>query len=217
MIIPKTIGIFLLLSGFLGIASAPALSAPPFDPTDAIAGLAPGESTLTGRPGASRRALPGSQNKGKVERVYSKNEVVYLMPFSPFIEAVVAENAKNKALLIVSITPAQEYSARVLTDDNGYFTFRGLKPGRYLLLTAIPYQAAVTIREDTGKTRTDTQYRGIQWMGPNDPGAFQLESSTSITSPVYRYRNAISDLEHRILKVVEVKADQRVTNLGEIE
>lgn len=192
----------------------PALSAPRpiFDPTAATVGLEPGESTLIGRTSASRRA-----KTGEVELVYSQNEIVYLMPFSPFIQAMINENANNKALLIMSIAPAQEYSARVLTDNNGYFTFRGLKPGRYLLLTAVPYKAAGTIREDTGQTRTDTQYSGVQWFGPYGSSGFQLQSSTSITSPIYRYRDAVLDLEHRIIKVVEVKAGQPVTNLGDIQ
>lgn len=202
-----------------GLVSVPALAEPDpvFDPAAAIVGLEPGEATLTGRPGASRRSLPNAKEPGKVERVYSQNEVVYLLPFSPFVQATVDKYANNIGVLVVQIAPAQEYSARVLTDENGYFTFRGLKPGRYLLMTAVPYEAEVSIREDTGKTRTDTQYSGTQWFGPYGAGGFQLESSTSITSPIYRYRSAISDLEHRIVKVVEVSADKPTTNLGELQ
>jgi hypothetical protein len=187
-----------------------------FDPADAITGLEAGEATLIGRPSASRKALPSS-GKSKIEQVYSKNEVVYLLPFSPFIQSLVTANANNKGVLIALLAPAQEYSARVLTDDNGYFVFRGLKPGRYLLLTAVPYKAAVTIREDTGKTRTETQYNSTPIFGAEGFEGFQLESSTSITSPIYRYRDAVTDLEHRIIKIVDVKADQTVTNLGEIQ
>ena len=159
---------FLALSCCLaGVVSAPTLAEPKsaFAPAVAIVGLEPTEATLIGRPSASRRSLPNAKKQGETERVYSQNEIVYLLPFSPFIQATVAENANNIGVLIAPIAPAQEYSARVLIDENGYFTFRGLKPGRYLLLTAVSYQAAVSIREDTGKTRTDTD--GINLLPPD--------------------------------------------------
>lgn len=207
---------FVLFCCFAEIVPTFASPAPQsfFDPADAIAGLEAGEAILIGRPSASRTAGSG---KSKIERVYSKNEVVYLLPFSPFIQSLVTANANNKGVLIALLAPAQEYSARVLTDENGYFVFRGLKPGRYLLLTAVPYKAAVTIREDTGKTRTETQYNSTPIFGAEGFEGYQLESSTSITSPIYRYRDAVTDLEHRILKIVDVRADQTVTNLGEIQ
>lgn len=166
--------------------------------------------TLTGRPGATRRQLKPGEARAKrgTERVYSKDEAVYVYPYTPYVEALVREVGGDPVRLSMFLGSVRELSARVQTDEEGYFTVRALQPGRYLLMTAVPYQAAGTIREDTGRTRTETTFSA---------GFGYTASASSVTSPIYRYRDAMLDLEKRIVKVVEVRADQKVTALGEIE
>jgi hypothetical protein len=181
-----------------------------FDPAEAATLLDVGEATLTGRPGASRIPLASAGKprlgRPKRERVYTKNEVVYLFPYTAYVQRIVERHRSNPALLMLNLNVVGEYTARTLTDADGRFAFRGLKPGRYVLMTAVPYEAAVTIREDTGRTRTETTF---------GYGFGYVSGASSVTSPIYRYRNATSELEHRILQLVEVGAG--ATDLGEIE
>ncbi|NJS13856.1 MAG: hypothetical protein HC788_03575 [Sphingopyxis sp.] len=187
-----------------------------------------GPHSLTGRPGATRYSLPQTDVKGKkkkpksrTERVYAGNELVYLLPWSDKVAAAFAKGngsiALTRQFLLTESGAAQRYNARTFTRNDGSFLFRGLKPGRYMLLTEVPYQAAVTIKEDTGRTRTETTTQGFPVFQGGQQIGFVPTSSTSVTSPIYRYDKAISDLKHYIVKVVEVRSDTPVTNLGEIE
>ena len=187
-----------------------------------------GPHTLTGRPGATRYTLPKVDAKGKkakakskTERVHAANEVVYLLPWSDKVAAAVAMGGGSLALtrtyLMTEGGAATRYNARTLTREDGSFRIRGLKPGRYVLITEVPYQAAVTIRQDTGKTRTETTTSGFPIFQGGQQIGFVPTSSTSVTSPIYRYDKAISDLKHYIVKVVEVRGDMPVTALGEVE
>jgi hypothetical protein len=173
-----------------------------FDPVEAKTMLEPGKATLKGRTFVTHQ----SRSRGK-ERIYGNTQTVYLFPMTTYARNVL-EKAGNRTLVIMMLSKAQEHTARVITDKSGNFTFRGLKSGQYLLLTSIPYEADVKVREDTGRTRTRTQYN-TDWFG-------NVISSTGITEPIYKYREATSNLEHRIFKLVEVK-DGNVTDLGEIQ
>ncbi|KFN41264.1 hypothetical protein N789_05080 [Arenimonas oryziterrae DSM 21050 = YC6267] len=196
-------------------APSPAQAQSQADIAESIAQLEMGPHTLTGRPGATRAALADAGKRrglfsrgAKSERVYTQNQPVILIPYTRRVEAIVLKYNGDPFPVLSSLGELGNYTARALTDANGEFHFRGLKPGRYLLSTTVPYEAAVTIREDTGRTRTDTT---ITTDGYNIIGA------SSVTSKVYDYRNATSDLEHRVFKLVEVKADRTVTALGEMQ
>lgn len=182
---------------------------------EAIAQLDMGTHTLTGRPGATREVLAeAGKRKGlfsrgaKTERVYTQNEPVVLIPYTPLVEAIVHKYNGSPFMVMSSLGELRNHSARVHTDANGVFTFRGLKPGRYLLSTTVRYDAAITIRDDTGRTRTDTT---VETDGYNVTGA------TSVTSKIYDYRDTTSELEHSVFKIVEVKADSAVTAIGEMQ
>lgn len=187
-----------------------------------------GPHVLTGRAGATRRTLPGAGNaaadrksKSRTERVYSSNEVVYLLPYTDQLAQAVARGNGSPILTRVQVLTgggaALRYSARTVTARDGSFRFRGLKAGRYLLMTEVPYKAVVTTRTDTGRTRTETSVQGFPVFQGGAQIGFVPQSSTSVTSPVYRYDKAISDLRHYIVKLVDVREDAPVTALGEIE
>lgn len=190
--------------------------------------LAFGPHSLSGRAGATRVSLPQTNAKGgrkkpksRTERVYALNEVVYLLPWSDKVAAAVAKGNGDIVLtrlyLMTEGGAAMRNNGRALTRADGSFRFRGLRPGRYVLLTEVPYQAAVTVRSDTGKTRTDTSTAGFPVFQGGQQIGFVPTSSTSVTSPIYRFDQAISDLKHYIVKIVEVRGDMPDTDLGEIE
>lgn len=187
-----------------------------------------GPHILTGRPGVSRKPLPGDgqaatnrKSKSPTERVYSIDEVVYLLPYTDEVAKAVARGKSSlpltRAEVLTGGGAALRYNARTVTAKDGSFRFRGLKAGRYLLITEIPYKAAVIVRNDTGRTVTETSVQGFPVFQGGAQIGFVPQSSTSVTSPVYRYDKAISDLRHYIVKVVEVRGDVPVTALGEIE
>lgn len=190
--------------------------------------MAFGPHTLTGRAGATRYTLPTTDAKGRkkkpktrTERVYAPNEVVYLIPWTEKVSAAIAKGNGSVPLtrtyLMTEGGEATRLNARTFTRENGAFRFRGLKAGRYVLLTEVPYSAAVTIKNDTGRTRTETSTQGFPVFQGGQQIGFVPTSSTSVTSPIYRYDKAVSDLKHYIVKVVEVRSDAPVTDLGEVE
>lgn len=190
--------------------------------------IAFGPHMLTGRAGATRYSLPVTDAKGRkkkpgsrTERVYAPNEAVYLIPWTEKVAAAIAKGNGNLALtrvyLITEGGEAARLNARTFTRENGMFRFRGLMPGRYVLLTEVPYKAAVTIRSETGRTRTETSTQGFPVFQGGQQIGFVPTSSTSVTSPIYRYDKAVSDLKHYILKVVDVSSDVAVTDLGDVE
>jgi hypothetical protein len=182
-----------------------------------------GNHILTGRPGKTRRVLDGKKRakpvislvigkkgRGKeaTERVITKNEVVFLYPYTSTVDAAIRKFGNNPVVIAGHLGDVAPYKARTFTNDEGYFTFRGLKPGRYLLMTAVPYEVATTQREDTGKTRTKTSFGYNGWF---------LDSANSVSEPIYRYTNSRSEFEHPIVKIVDVRADQKITAMGEVE
>ena len=202
----------LLLGATLCPPTATAQAGPTPDLAEVRAALDVGTATLTGRPRASRTKLSeaGRRRWGRpgVEHVYSSGQAVYLIPYTPGVEAQVMRHAGNLMALLPALGEAANVCATVVTDANGVFRFRALQPGRYLLVTKVPYQAAVVRREDTGLTRTDTT---LEFSGN------RLSGATSITSPVYNYQDGVADFDHQVVKVVEVRGDRAVTELGDLE
>ncbi len=213
-----------LLPLFLATAAlAYALAAPSLahaqsltDIDESITQLEIGTHTLTGRPGATRPVIAeagksrGLFSRGtRTERVYTHNQTVVLIPYTRLVESIVLKCQGDPFPVLSSLGNLGNYTARALTDADGVFHFRGLKPGRYLLSTTVPYTAAVTMRDDTGKTRTDTTFQTSD--------GYNITGASSVTSKVYDYRNTTSELEHRVFKLVEVKTDSAVTALGELQ
>ena len=212
------------------LPTGPAISQPAntTDTQQASDLIAFGPHTLTGRAGATRYTIPSTDAKGRkkkpksrTERVYAPNEVVYLIPWTDKVAAAVAKGNGSVPLtrlyLMTESGEAARRNARTITRDNGSFRFRGLKAGKYVLVTEVPYKAAVTIKSDTGRTRTETSTQGFPVFQGGQQIGYVPTSSTSVTSPIYRYDKAVSDLTHYIVKVVEVRSDVPVTQLGEVE
>lgn len=181
----------------------------------AMAQLEMGTHTLTGRPGATRdRLADAGKRKGlfskgaKSERVYTQYEPVTLIPYTPLVEAMVLKYKGRPFLVLGSLGELRNYTARALTDADGVFTFRGLQPGRYLLSTRVRFEAAITVRDDTGRTRTTTTF---------ETSGYNIIGASSVTSNIYSYRDATTELEHEVFKIVDVKADSAVTALGEMQ
>ena len=186
------------------------------DIDESIAQLRMGKHTLTGRPGSTRTMTSeagkrrGLFSRGaKTERVYTHNQTVMLIPYTRLVEAVVLKHKGDPHLISLSLGELEKYTGRALTDANGVFHFRGLQPGRYLVSVKVPYEETVTVRDDTGRTRTDTTFESAD--------GYNITGATSVTSNVYDVRNATAEFEHHVLKLVEVKADSAVTDLGEMQ
>jgi len=186
------------------------------DVNESIDQLKMGKHSLTGRPGATRHVIAeAGKRKGvfsrgaKTERVYTQKQPVVLIPYTRLVEAITLKHKGDPFLISSSLGDLGNYTARALTDADGVFHFRGLKAGRYLLSTTVPYEAAVTVREDTGRTRTDTTLQTTD--------GYNITGASSVTSKVYDYRKTTSELEHRVFKLVVVKADSAVTELGELQ
>ena len=178
----------------------------PFDAREAEALLAPGESTLTGRLYAitsGRKALIPIFE----QRKYGSDMMVYLLPMTRHVKSV-TEGVSDTKLFYEVLTrlegQAEGWSARVLTDSEGRFRFRALKPGKYLLMASIPYKKEVFNREYQGEMTTTTFVNNI-------PIGFSSES-IYLDGPTHKI-----DLDHTILRVVTVEADEKVTDLGDVD
>ncbi len=207
-----SIALFLMVGGSLAafpLESATSQSSTSDDPAFARSQMEIGQHILTGRPGVTRKAMDQrGRVKGGRERVYTHDEVVFLFPLTPKVEVAVSRFGGNSTAIATELGSAARFRARTFTDDRGYFRFRGLKPGRYLLMVAVPYIAATRTKEETGEVRTSMQYTYDRWF---------ITSATAVSEPVYRYRNSTTALEHRIVRIVEIRPDRTETALGEIE
>ncbi|WP_440977160.1 hypothetical protein [Pseudoxanthomonas winnipegensis] len=156
-----------------------------FDTEEAERLLEPGSGSLRGN-------LQLAVDKGllkKKETFVARDQLVVLLPMTSYMRAWEAKYGKNPVIGAMFINPrVVAYSARVLTDTQGNFEFRGLKPGRYLLVSEIPYKQDVTVRTDTGQTRHD-----IDWF-----------NSTITSSPIYRENRVRVDQSHDIYAIVEI-------------
>lgn len=175
----------------------------PFDAGEAEALLGPGERSLVGRIYAITSA-----RKALIEffqqRKYGNNLMVYLLPMTGHVKSL-TEGVSDQQLFYVVLSKldaqAELWSARTMTDEEGRFRFRALKPGRYLFLATIPYKAEAFKREYAGEVTTTTYVNNI-------PIGFSTESIYN-DGPTHKI-----DLEHTIVRVVQVEANEPETDLG---
>lgn len=174
-----------------------------FRPAEAEALLEPGEASLVGRiytVPSGRKALISFFEKRK----YGNNLMVYLIPLSGHVRSViegVSEDRLFYAVMSKMDPQAEVWSARVMTDEEGNFRFRALKPGKYLLLATIPYQTEMYNREYQGEVTTTTYMNNVP-IGFNTESIYKDGPSQTV------------DLDHYIVRTVTVEAKERETDLG---
>ncbi len=179
----------------------------PFDPAEAEALLAPGEASVTGRIYAITSAKKAII-KAFQQREYGKNTMVHLFPMTKHVQSLADENPGRQLFfaLLSKLDPSSEvWTARAITDEGGNFKFRALKPGRYMLVATIPYKASVVTRTDTGMVNTTATFMN-GW-----PVSFNSER-------IYSYGPSHKiDLDHNVVRIVTVRGDTPLTNLGDLD
>ncbi|UXA54404.1 carboxypeptidase-like regulatory domain-containing protein [Xanthomonas prunicola] len=157
-----------------------------FDTEEAERLLEPGSGSLRGK-------LEISIKKGmlkKNEKFVAQYQLVTLLPMSSYMRAWEKKYSKDPSLGMIFIDGrVLPFSARAITSADGSYEFRGLKPGRYLMIAKIPYKLDVVIRNETGQTRHD-----IDWF-----------NNTITSSPIYKSSKARVEQEHNIFTIIEIK------------
>ena len=137
----------------------------PFDEPAAKAQLEPGTATIRGTLSAKEgKALIKALNISKSHKAY-KGTVVTLMPHSAYIDAWLALNKKlnRKSTLEKAALSAQANSYRILTkvsDDQGSFSFPGLKPGKYFIYADVDFVVGGSSFVQTGTVTTSSVVTG---------------------------------------------------------
>ncbi|MEA9886612.1 hypothetical protein VDG05_20205 [Xanthomonas campestris pv. raphani] len=157
-----------------------------FDTEEAERLLEPGSGSLRGK-------LEMTINKGmlrKKEKFVAQYQLVTLLPMSSYMRAWEKKYSKSPWLGMMLIDDrVLPFSARTLTSVDGNYEFRGLKPGRYLMISKIPYKMDVIIRNETGQTRHD-----IDWF-----------NNTITSSPIYKSSKARVEEVHDVFTIIEIK------------
>jgi hypothetical protein len=137
----------------------------PFDEPSAKAQLEPGTATIRGTLSAKEgKALIKALNISKSHKAY-KGTVVTLMPHSDYIDAWLSLNKKlnRKSTLEKAALSAQANSYRILTkvsDDQGSFSFPGLKPGKYFIYADVDFVVGGSSFVQTGTVTTSSVVTG---------------------------------------------------------
>lgn len=149
-----------------------------------------------------------------VKKLYARNQVAYLFPMTKFLQAWVARyGAQGLRFGTFNLQPELDHvAARVITDDEGRFTFRGLKPGQYLLWVVIPYEMEGVIQQETGQWQTKTYTSSMS----TPMGSFSFVSA-AVREPVTRAATQVRELENHVIHVVNVPEGQKLVDLGEVQ
>jgi hypothetical protein len=172
-----------------------------FDVAEAAQLMEVGETALTGQAFMLEK---GSLLRADT-KLYAKNEVVYLLPMNNFLKAWV-EKYRGNGLANGRFELHPEvgnYAARVITDDEGRFRFRGLKSGEYLLWTVLRYEKDHEYLVNTGSSQT------VTWS------SYGIVTA-AVREPVFRTAKATHTYGHNIIRLVTIAAGQAVVDLGGI-
>lgn len=131
-----------------------------FDEAAAKRQLEPGTSSIRGTVSAKEnKALIKSLNLSKKHRAYA-GTVVTLMPQTAYLaewQALQKQTQRRSSKLQKASLSPEAFSYRVVTkvtDDQGNFEFRDLKPGKYYLYAEVNFVVAGTAYEQTGSVDT---------------------------------------------------------------
>lgn len=200
--IRKTLSSALILAA---LAATPCIAADwgkvetPFDAAQAVRMLEPGNATLKGRGFMRLKGLIGG-------KTYADNRAVYLFPMTGYMQEWYRRFKNDPGIgLDTNIGYGSAEALRIhrqtRTDGGGQFAFDKLKPGKYLLYLGIGYVVSASWQDQVG---TETVYNGYG----------QELSST----PIYGgdVHTGSAPVTHHILKIVDVKQDGQVLDLGDI-
>jgi hypothetical protein len=172
-----------------------------FDAAEAARLMEVGETALTGQ---AYMLEKGGLLRADT-KLHAKNEVVYLFPMNNFLKAWV-ERYRSTGLANgrYELHPeVAHYAARVITDDEGRFRFRGLKPGEYLLWTVVRFEKDVEFLQSTGRSQT------VTWS------SYGIVTA-AVREPIFRTAKATHRFGHNIIRLVSIAPDQAVVDLGGI-
>jgi len=209
--LPRTAFAALLLAACLPLAAQDVRyrqeklqTALPFSMEEAAGLMAIGESTLQGQASMSLRKTLLQLRPGTP--LYAREQPVYLFPMTKFLQAWVQRHAAGGLRMgMFNLQPELDHvAARALTDREGRFRFRGLKPGQYLLWVVIPYEVEGWIAQETGQHQITTfSHWGIV--------------TAAVREPVTRSAKQVRELENHVIHVVDIPPGQSVVDLGEIQ
>lgn len=180
----------------------------PFSMAEATDLMAIGEATLKGQ--ALFKYRKTLLQVVGVKKLYARDQVAYLFPMTKFLKSWVERYAPQGLRFgTFNLQPELDWvAARTITDQEGRFTFRGLKPGQYLLWVVIPYEMEGVIQQETGQWATRTYTANV--------GNFSFVSA-AVREPVTRAATVVRELENHVIHVVDIPEGQKVVDLGEIQ
>ena len=158
-----------------------------FDKNDAIKKLELGKTTITGE--AFTR-----ENSGVAAAKYKpkKGTKVLLFPVTDYVSRYHDMKKANPDFAIVMTEEAFSYRLEALTDENGNFTFKQMKPGRYLIMCNIQFVGTASALKEVGRTH---YANGYGYMG----------STPIYESYMYNYNG-----DHFLSKFVDVKEEDKI-------
>lgn len=184
--------------------SEPLKNSLPFDAQEAADLMAIGPVTVRGQASATFK-------KGLLSpsvTLQARNQVAFLLPMTRFLKAWVAQYAEQEGGLRFAqyfLQPElDDVAARTLTDAEGRFAFRGLRPGQYLLWVAIPYEVDTERQVPTGESLTRT------WS------SFGIVTA-AVREPVTRTERSVTKLENHVIHVITVPEGQTELDLGVVQ
>jgi hypothetical protein len=190
----KTVMLFvLIISCYVSYAQKQKIIYPEaaFDSLEAKKALDLGGVTIQGR--AFTKSIKGPTIQAlSSQKVYAANAVVVLLPVTPYFEAWHALRKKKEGKKYVVYMSDEAYAWRVetKTDDDGRFTFKKMKPGKYFLQVFINYSTSYT----------SSVYAG---SGYNSYGRTDF----------YTPQNYSIDHHDRVEKYVDIKQDSGVVKV----
>lgn len=176
----------------------------PFDMEEASGLMAIGETTLTGQASVTFKKsrfqiVPGTT-------LYAREQQVFLFPMTRFLRAWVERYAPQGLRYgVFNLQPELDLvAARTLTDREGRFVFRGLKPGQYLLWAVFPYEVERLVAQETGQWQTTTF------------SSFGIVTA-AVREPVTRAATQVIELENHVIHVVDIPPGQAKVDLGVVQ
>lgn len=157
-----------------------------FNKKEAVQKLEIGKTTITGE--AFTRETAGVAAKYKPP----KGTKVLLFPVTDYIKEYLSMKKSNPQVAIVMTEEAFAHRIEALTDENGNFVFKQMKPGKYLIMCNILFAGTGVAVRESGRTH---YYNGYGYAG----------STPTYESYMYNY-----DGDHFLSKYVEIEEGEKV-------